>query len=138
MGQYPDKLRVSDDYDITETLAGDGIQRILLSPSKCYLNDDVVQLEDIIHEIVRRYNYSFKLFQLHHQNKKDYSTEFIAQASICCEKHMNLWWKQVVNDHPLPEGYQWMICNEESEHFIKTETERESVSPVFGIMKGRT
>ena len=111
----PEELVLTDGYEIGEYV-GDGevtATRILLSPSECYLNDEIVQLEDVIHEIVRRYNFAFKLFQLHHQNKKDYSTEFVSQASICCQKHMNLWWEQVAKDHPLPEGHQWMICNED-------------------------
>ena len=119
MRQLPFQLNVNDDYEITETLTGGGIERILLSPSKCYLNDDIVQLEDVIHEIVRRYNFAFKLYQLHHQNKKDFITEFIAQDSICCNKHMNEWWKQVAEKHPLPDDCQWLLCNEESCHFVK-------------------
>ena len=119
MRNLPETLNVNIDYEITETLTLDGVERILLSPSKCYLNDDVVQLEDVIHEIVRRYNFAFKLYQLHHQNKQDYTTEFIAQNSICCHKHMDEWWKQVAEEHPLPDGHQWLVCGEDSEYFMK-------------------
>lgn len=117
--ELPEQLNVNDDYEITESLTLDGVERVLLSPSKCYLNDDIVQLEDVIHEIVKRYNFAFKLYQIHHQNKKDFTTEFVAQNSICCHKHMDEWWKEVAKDHPLPEGYQWLVCNEDSEHFMK-------------------
>lgn len=116
--QLPIELVITDDYEIGESLTLDGVTRILLSPSKCYLDDDVVQLVDVIHEIVRRYNFAFKLYQLHHQNKKDYSTEFVAQNLICCHKHMDEWWKEVAKEHPLPEDCQWLICNEDSEHFV--------------------
>ena len=117
--ELPLQLNVNNDYEITEPLTLDGVERILLSPSKCYLNDDIVQLEDVIHEIVRRYNFAFKLYQLHHQNKQDYTTEFIAQNSICCHKHMDEWWKQVAEEHPLPDGRQWLVCDEDSQYFVK-------------------
>ena len=127
MRQYPEKLILDiNDYTIGEYIGDSEVNaiRVLLSPSECYLNDTIVQLEDVIHEIVRRYNFKFKLFQLHHQNKKNpKETIFVAQNAICCSKHMNLWWEQVAQDHPLSEGYEWMICNEESEHFIKTSEE---------------
>ena len=56
MRNLPNKLNVNKDYEITETLTLDGVERILLSPSKCYLNDDIVQLELVIDEIAKRYN----------------------------------------------------------------------------------
>jgi len=119
MDRLDTELVITDDYAIAENLKGNGsVQRILLEPSQCYLNDNVVQLEDLIHEIVRRYNFAFRLFQLHHQNKKDFTTQFVAQSSICCSKHMDEWFKQVAKDHPLPDGFQWLVCNERSKHFI--------------------
>lgn len=54
--ELPRYLTVTNDYEIGEHLACDGMTRILLSPSKCYLDDDVVQLKALIDEIVKRYN----------------------------------------------------------------------------------
>ena len=61
------------------------------------------------------------LYQLHFEDKIDHALEFIAQAKINSPVEMKLWCKQVQKDHPLPEGYQWMICNEDSSLFIKQE-----------------
>ena len=56
MRELPNQLCINTDYEITEVLTLDGVERILLSPSKCYLEDDVVQLEEVIKAIVDRYN----------------------------------------------------------------------------------
>jgi hypothetical protein len=118
--ELPHQLRVNEDYEIVELLTPDGVERVLLSPSKCYLNDPVVQLEAVINEIVKRYN-GFKptLLQLHHQNKKDFTSEMVSQSAIWCNLQMENWWKEATKEHPLPEGYQWMVCDEESKYFVK-------------------
>lgn len=54
--ELPEKLNVTDGYEIQEALSKLGMMRILLHPAKCYLNDDVIQLESIIETIVDRYN----------------------------------------------------------------------------------
>jgi len=125
VGELPIQLVVTEDWDIGELLAEDGITRILLSPSKCYLNDKVVQLEAVIEEIVKRYNgLKPKLFQLHHQYKKDLTkTEMVSQAEIYCNAQMGEWWKETAREKPLPEGYGWMMCNEQSEYFVKAVTD---------------
>jgi len=53
--KYSLNLTVTDKYEIGEFLSADGVIRILLSPSQCYLNDDEIQLEAIIDELVNRY-----------------------------------------------------------------------------------
>lgn len=53
--ELPETLSLTEDYEIQEPIA-DCATRILLHPSKCYLNDDVVQLEEVIEMIVERYN----------------------------------------------------------------------------------
>lgn len=122
--ELPFELHITDDYEISEFLTVDGCERILLSPSKCYLNDDVVQLEAVIEEIVRRYNeYRVpRLFQIHHQDKKDFSSEMVAQKEIANKEEMDKWCEEIAQIHPLPEGFQWMVCNENSEHFVMATT----------------
>lgn len=58
------------------------------------------------------------LFQLHHQSKADGSTEMMAQSEIRNNKEMVAWQKDVAGRHPLPDGFQWLICNEKSRHFV--------------------
>ena len=59
-----------------------------------------------------------KLYQLHHQDKKNGSCEMVAQNEICTQEEMKVWQKDVAERHPLPEGKQWLICNEKSRHFV--------------------
>ena len=118
--ELPKSLTVTEDHEIGEFLTLDGVTRILLSPSKCYLDDDIVRLEAVIDEIVKRYNgFRPELLQLHHQSKTDYTSEMVSQSSIYCHSQMDYWWKETAKEHPLPENYQWMVCNEDSEHFVK-------------------
>lgn len=63
------------------------------------------------------------LYQLHWQFK-DGTTEMRAQKEINTEAEMRSWQKGVAERHPLPEGAQWMVCNEKSEHFVMAVTER--------------
>ncbi|KKL56475.1 hypothetical protein LCGC14_2245030 [marine sediment metagenome] len=73
------------------------------------------------------------IYQIHHQSKKDGNTEFIAQSDDIIEDNeeaqqkFRQWSLDVGIEHPLPEGYQWLVCNERSEHFACTFNE-ESVS----------
>lgn len=122
MRELPDKLSINSDFEITESLTLDGVERILLSPSKCYLNDDIVQLEAVIEEIVKRYNEKPRLFQIHHQDKTGSSSEMVSQREISSEAEMKEWEKEVAESHPLPDGKQWMVCNEESKHFVMAVT----------------
>lgn len=120
MRDLPDKLFINSDYEITELLTLDGVERILLSPSKCYLNDDIVQLEEVIEEIVKRYNENPMLYQIHHQDRKDFSSEMVGQKEISSQEEMREWQKEIAENHPLPDGKQWLICNENSKYFVMT------------------
>ena len=57
------------------------------------------------------------LYQIHWQfdNK---TTEMRAQKEINSQEEMKSWWGEVAKDHPLPEGAEWLICNEKSRHFV--------------------
>lgn len=59
-----------------------------------------------------------KLYQIHHQDKKDFSCEMVSQNEINTHEEMQEWQKDVAESHPLPEGKQWLICNEKSRHFV--------------------
>ena len=74
-------------------------------------------------------------YQMHHQSKKDSNIiEMIAQSDDYEDaKEIDKWSRGVTRRHPLPDGYQWLMCNEKSEHFVCTFNE-ESVSPIVGIM----
>jgi len=54
--ELPERLSITDDYEIQEALSEPGMMRILLHPSKCYLKDEIVQLENVIEAIINRYN----------------------------------------------------------------------------------
>ena len=56
MSELPIKLNINENFEITESLSLNGVERVLLEPSKCYLNDNIVQLERIIKAMVYRYN----------------------------------------------------------------------------------
>ena len=53
--KLPEILTINEDYEIQEWL-NKSCARILLSPSSCYLDDDIVCLEEVIRAIVQRYN----------------------------------------------------------------------------------
>ena len=80
-------------------------------------------------------------YQIHHQ-PKEYSKSneliFIAQSDDYeAAKEIDEWGRDVTKKHPLPDGYQWLMCNEKSDHFVCTFNE-ESVSPIVGIMGVKT
>ena len=74
-----------------------------------------------------------RLFQLFHQFagkapvEGDDKLRFIAQNAISTSADMNKWLVEVQKEHPLPEGYQWFLCNEDSEHFLRTHARKESM-----------
>ena len=59
-----------------------------------------------------------KLIQVHHQFKD--RTEMIAQAELTTQEALRYLIAELKISHPLPEGAQWMVCNEDSELFAKT------------------
>jgi len=82
---------------------------------------------------------AMKIFQIHHQDEKNGSTEFIAQNEIENEEQMSAWTKDVTERNPLPEGKIWLICNEKSRHFIMTNIYPEPIDPprpIGGIKEG--
>jgi len=58
-----------------------------------------------------------KLFQIHHQDKNDGTSEMVSQREIKSQEEMQKWEKEVAESHPLTEGKQWLICNEKSRYF---------------------
>jgi len=74
-------------------------------------------LNEIVTEKLRQI-IPIPLFQLHHQSKADGSTTIVAQSEIRNSEEMKIWQKDVAGRHPLPEGTQWLICNEKSRHFV--------------------
>ena len=59
------------------------------------------------------------LYQLHFEDTIDHALEFIAQKDINTPEEMKAWKKDVSKRHPLPKGYQWLICNENSKLFMR-------------------
>ena len=57
-----------------------------------------------------------ELLQLHFQYKD--KTEFVEQKLIASVSEMKSWTKNVQENNKLPDGATWMMCNEESEHFV--------------------
>lgn len=61
----------------------------------------------------------FMLWQLHHQNRRNLKEhEMVAQSDLKSIEDRNKFIEDTKRNHPLPEGYQWLMCNEKSEHFI--------------------
>lgn len=61
------------------------------------------------------------IVQLQHQRKTDRSKrEFIAQADTKTQEEFILWSADVFKRHPLPKGFDWLICHEGAKEFICT------------------
>jgi hypothetical protein len=66
------------------------------------------------------------LWQLHFQYK-DGHTEMIAQEdfpladAFLVQAAFQKWALDIAAKHALPEGAIWMWCNEDSEHFVRTD-----------------
>ena len=41
-----------------------------------------------------------------------------SQTDVSSQEEIKKWVEETKKDHPLPEGAQWLIVNEESEHFL--------------------
>ena len=59
------------------------------------------------------------LLQLHHQFKYG-TTQMCSQREINSSKENEEWIEETKKSHPLPEGAEWMACNEQSEYFVRT------------------
>lgn len=61
-----------------------------------------------------------KLLQVHHEFKNGARTEMIAQTEFTTQDALRDLMAELKISHPLPEGAQWMICDEQSGYFTKT------------------
>ena len=69
------------------------------------------------------------IYQMHLEDKIDHALEFVAQSgNITIHKEMTEWQKDVAERHPLPEGYQWLLCNEKSLKFMTSESNLHQVA----------
>jgi len=60
------------------------------------------------------------LIQIHHQSKVDRSrTEFCSQREINNNEEMRNFHKDTAIRYPLPDDFDWLLCNEGSEFFWK-------------------
>lgn len=57
-----------------------------------------------------------KLLQIHHQFADH--NELLEQNTVKTNVEFNKWFSQVKKEHPLPKGAEYLICAEESEHFV--------------------
>jgi len=57
------------------------------------------------------------LVQLQHQNIKTGETGFVAQKDIDSNDEMQKFFDDVSARHKLPEGHQWLACNENAPEF---------------------
>ncbi len=97
-----------------------GSFRNVLAISKCY----GVYAEAIAKELVKRYNPA-PLYQLHWQFK-DGHTEMRSQTDVGARKEIKTWILETKLEHPLPEGAQWLMVNEDSKYFLWAVAESES------------
>ena len=65
------------------------------------------------------------LYQLHQQNIKNGKSIMISQRENINSTDIPVWVAETKKKHPLPEGYSWVIHNENSEYFWKTQQEKE-------------
>ncbi len=60
-------------------------------------------------------------YQIHQQLKLDGSTEDpLAEGTYTSQKELRRHFGSVKRQHPLPVGFDWLICTENSAHFITT------------------
>jgi len=108
---------------IGETIGEGGCAvRNLLAISECYGE----YAEAVAKELVKRYNPA-PLFQLHWEFE-DGHTDMRSQTcpeellhgnpNSTIEKEMRKWTRGVQERHPLPDGARWLMCNEDSKHFV--------------------
>ncbi len=91
---------------------GKGCFRNLLAISNCY----GIYAEAVAEELIKRYNPK-SLLQLHWQFK-DGHTEMKSQTDADIQKEIKKWVLETKLEYPLPEDAKWLMCNEESEHFL--------------------
>jgi len=61
-----------------------------------------------------------RLLQIHHQNKANPNeTALCAQKGIDTHAQYDEWMADIKTRFPLPDGYVFMVCNEQSIHFVK-------------------
>ncbi len=59
------------------------------------------------------------LAQLHYQFR-DGHTEMVAQRELLTQEgDVQKFINEIKDRHPLPDGAIWMICNEDSPHFVR-------------------
>lgn len=66
------------------------------------------------------------LIQLHWQwikNGQSVKNEMRAQRDVNSQDEMNAFFNETRDQHPLPEGAQWLCCTEKSRFFDKTTDE---------------
>ena len=67
------------------------------------------------------------LYQVHHQyikNGRSIKTVMYAQGEISDQEELRKLISETTERYPLPEGAIWMVCTEQSEHFVRTYTEK--------------
>lgn len=69
------------------------------------------------------------LLQLHHKFD-DGHTEFMAQREVTDYAGMKAFFREVSADHPLPEGADWICCDETAPMFMVKEIERNTKARV--------
>ncbi len=60
------------------------------------------------------------LLQLHYQNIENGVFTFIAQKDIKSFDEQNEFIDKTQINHPIPDGYQWMVCSKKSKDFVGT------------------
>ena len=58
-----------------------------------------------------------KLYQLHWQFT-DGHTEMRSQTDVLTEEEIRTWTKEVQAGNLLPDGAEWLICNDDSDFFV--------------------
>lgn len=128
----PDELILLDHNAIGEALSVEGTNhgplRVLFEPSEAYNDDAQVNIAGIAATIVERYNRhtpKIEWWQAHHQNKADRTQMFwIAQIELdanhpAVQKYFKEWMDDLQGRFPPPAGWEWFMCNERNEHFVK-------------------
>ncbi len=63
------------------------------------------------------------IYQMHHQFK-DGKTEFRSQREFTNYFELRMWVAKTKEEHSLPDGAEWVVCNENSRHFVGVEEKK--------------
>lgn len=112
------EIRISNKYDPTTFVIAD---------------NQTAEFVQKLNKLQERKEHKRNLIQLHHQFK-DGHTEMKAQRDIQSNEEMSAFSDEIMPKYPLPDGAQWLACDEKSKHFVWAAGEDSGSSEGKGIL----